>query len=97
MKRVMSSSRWEKLKINKVRAFYWTATWMRIATCSDMRLDFLKHQFTGGTNPIDIHEYIVHRQKGVDLGYELRPRTEGPSPVVVAQPKRARLRQVKGA
>jgi hypothetical protein len=35
--------------------------------------DLFKHAFTGGTNPIDIHEYIVHHQNGVDLGYELRP------------------------
>lgn len=35
--------------------------------------DVFKHYFTGGTNPVDIHEYIVHRQKGVDLGYDLRP------------------------
>jgi hypothetical protein len=60
--------------------------------------DFFKHLFTGGTNPIDIHEYIVHRQKGVDLGYELRPRSEGLAPVAVAQAKRTpRLRSVKGA
>lgn len=39
--------------------------------------DFFKHLFTGGTMPIDIHEYIVHRQNGVDLGYELRPKSEG--------------------
>jgi len=60
--------------------------------------DFFKHLYTGGTNPIDIHEYIVHRQKGVDLGYELRPRSEGLAPVAVAQAKRTpRLRSVKGA
>lgn len=35
--------------------------------------DVFKHYFTGGTNPIDIHEYIVHHQKGVDLGYSLHP------------------------
>lgn len=38
--------------------------------------DFFKHMFTGGTNPIDIHEYIVHQQNGVDLGYDLRARSE---------------------
>ena len=38
--------------------------------------DFFKHMFTGGTHPLDIHEYIVHQQKGVDLGYDLRPRSE---------------------
>jgi hypothetical protein len=37
--------------------------------------DLFKHVFTGGTNPIDIHEYIVHVQKGVELGYELQPAT----------------------
>lgn len=41
--------------------------------------DFFRHMVTGGTNPIDIHEYIVNRQKGVDLGYELHPRSEGPA------------------
>jgi len=35
--------------------------------------DWVTHAFTGGTHPIDIHEYIVHLQKGVDLGYALRP------------------------
>jgi len=60
--------------------------------------DFFKHLFTRGTDPINIHEYIVHRQKGVDLGYELRPRSEELAPVAVAQTKRTkRLRSVKGA
>lgn len=35
--------------------------------------DLFKHVFTGGTHPIDIHEYIVHHQNNVDLGYALRP------------------------
>ena len=35
--------------------------------------DLFKHVFTGGTHPIDIHEYIVHHQKGIDLGYTLSP------------------------
>ena len=35
--------------------------------------DLFKHVFSGGTNPIDIHEYIVHAQKGADLGYQLQP------------------------
>ena len=47
--------------------------------------DLFKHLFTGGTNPIDIHEYIVHSQKGVDLGYELCPVGE-PVAVPVAAP-----------
>jgi hypothetical protein len=37
--------------------------------------DFFKHLITGGTNPIDIHEFIVNRQEGVDLGYELHARS----------------------
>jgi hypothetical protein len=45
--------------------------------------DLFTHAFTGGTNPIDIHEYIVHHQKGIDLGYELNPSGE-PSAVRVA-------------
>ncbi len=36
--------------------------------------DVFTHVFTGGTSPIDIHEYIVHHQKGVDLGYGLSPK-----------------------
>jgi hypothetical protein len=35
--------------------------------------DWVTHALTGGTHPVDIHEYIVHHQKGVDLGYALRP------------------------
>ena len=33
--------------------------------------DLFTHLFTGGTHPIDIHEYIVSVQKGIDLGYGL--------------------------
>ncbi|MBZ5549089.1 MAG: hypothetical protein LAO22_14210 [Acidobacteriia bacterium] len=52
--------------------------------------DFFTHLFTGGN--------IVHQQKGVDLGYELRPRDEGLAPIAVASPKRtSRLRSVKRA
>ena len=51
--------------------------------------DFFKHMFTGGTNPLDIHEYIVHQQKGVDLGYELRPRSERLA-VMPATPRKTR-------
>jgi len=36
--------------------------------------DLFKHLFTGGTHPIDIHEYIVSVQRGVDLGYGLLPK-----------------------
>jgi len=35
--------------------------------------DLFKHAFTGGTHPVDIHEYIVQKQQGVDLGYGLQP------------------------
>jgi hypothetical protein len=45
--------------------------------------DVFTHAITGGTNPIDIHEYIVHHQKGSDLGYELNPAAE-PSAVRIA-------------
>ena len=51
--------------------------------------DVFTHIFTGGTNPIDIHEYIVHHQNGVDLGYDLRPLGEG---LAVVQPKRSSRR-----
>ncbi len=33
--------------------------------------DVLKHKFTGGTHPFDIHEYLVQQQPGLDLGYSL--------------------------
>ena len=35
--------------------------------------DLFVHVFTGGTHPIDIHEYIVRHQPALDLGYTLRP------------------------
>jgi len=35
--------------------------------------DLFTHIFTGGTHPIDIHEYIVHHDPGVELGYDLNP------------------------
>jgi len=35
--------------------------------------DLFLHVFTGGTHPIDMHEYIVHKDPGVQLGYELAP------------------------
>ena len=35
--------------------------------------DFFKHQFTGGTHPIDIHEYIEHHNPDMNLGYDLFP------------------------
>ena len=51
--------------------------------------DLFQHLFTGGTNPIDIHEYIVHHQKDIDLGYELRPMTESLAPAKKAVRGRA--------
>jgi len=33
--------------------------------------DLFKHRFTGGTHPIDIHEYLVLTHPGIDLGYQL--------------------------
>ena len=37
--------------------------------------DLFTHVFTGGTHPIDIHEYIVHHDRNVQLGYTLNART----------------------
>jgi len=36
--------------------------------------DLFKHTVTGGTNPIEIHDYIVLHDRGVDLGYTLQPK-----------------------
>ena len=33
--------------------------------------DLIKHVITGGTHPIDIHEFLVLAHRGVDLGYDL--------------------------
>jgi hypothetical protein len=35
--------------------------------------DVFKHVFTGGTHPVDIHEYIVHHKPEIQLGYTLEP------------------------
>jgi hypothetical protein len=35
--------------------------------------DLFLHVFTGGTHPIDMHEYIVRKDPGIQLGYELLP------------------------
>lgn len=35
--------------------------------------DLFIHVFTGGTHPIDMHEYIVHHDPEVQLGYALNP------------------------
>jgi len=35
--------------------------------------DIFINMITGGTHPIDMHEYIVHHDHGVDLGYDLQP------------------------
>lgn len=37
--------------------------------------DLFRHVFTGGTHPIDMHEYIVHHDRSVQLGYALNART----------------------
>jgi hypothetical protein len=34
--------------------------------------DLFKHKFTGGTHPIDIHEFLLMAHPGIDLGYLLR-------------------------
>jgi hypothetical protein len=34
--------------------------------------DLFKHRFTGGTHPIDIHEFLLMAHPGIDLGYLLR-------------------------
>jgi hypothetical protein len=57
--------------------------------------DVFKHIFTGGTNPVDIHEYIVHQQPGVDLGYTLRSPSER-APLAMAPPKKSRVRARPG-
>src|SRR5258708_4027338 len=46
--------------------------------------DLFKHVFTGGTNPIDIHEYIVSVQPGVDLGYGLEPKRAAAADLMAA-------------
>jgi hypothetical protein len=33
--------------------------------------DLFKHRFTGGTHPVDIHEYLQLTFPGIDLGYRL--------------------------
>jgi hypothetical protein len=58
--------------------------------------DVFTHIFTGGTNPVDIHEYIVHHQPGVDLGYTLRPLSEMLAAVAMLPPKKSRLRARSG-
>jgi hypothetical protein len=35
--------------------------------------DVLKHRFTGGTHPFDIHELLLFSNRELDLGYSLRP------------------------
>ena len=51
--------------------------------------DLFQHLFTGGTNPIDIHEYIVHHQQDIDLGYQLRPMSEVLAPAADVKAKKA--------
>jgi hypothetical protein len=33
--------------------------------------DIFKHKFTGGTDPLDIHEYLLLTYRNIDLGYSL--------------------------
>jgi len=33
--------------------------------------DVIKHKITGGTHPIDIHEFLVLANKNIELGYDL--------------------------
>ncbi|MBL8150537.1 MAG: hypothetical protein JNN15_11480 [Blastocatellia bacterium] len=33
--------------------------------------DLIKHAFNGGTHPYDIHEYMLLKHQGLDLGYKL--------------------------
>ena len=33
--------------------------------------DLIKHRFTGGTHPYDIHEYLLLRRPTLNLGYRL--------------------------
>ena len=33
--------------------------------------DLIKHKFTGGTHPYDIHEYLLLTHEEIDLGYRL--------------------------
>jgi hypothetical protein len=34
--------------------------------------DLLKHRFSGGTHPYDIHEILLHSNRKIDLGYTLQ-------------------------
>jgi len=38
--------------------------------------DLFIHPFTGGTSPVDMHEYIKHHDPEVELGYDLAAETE---------------------
>ncbi|MFY9227119.1 MAG: metallophosphoesterase [Blastocatellia bacterium] len=40
----------------------------------DHLIDLIKHKFTGGTHPYEIHEYIKLATPQVDLGYQLEPK-----------------------
>jgi hypothetical protein len=58
--------------------------------------DLFIHAFSGGTHPIEMHEYIVHHDKGVNLGYDLAPiLPEEAVAAVVPAMAAAPLRQVK--
>jgi hypothetical protein len=36
--------------------------------------DLLKHRFSGGTHPFDLHEILLHSNRDLDLGHALFPR-----------------------
>src|SRR6059058_2453644 len=47
--------------------------------------DLFLHVFSGGTHPIDMHEYIVHNDTEVNLGYSLEPKPEPASQVSLTE------------
>jgi len=49
--------------------------------------DLFIHQFSGGTHPIEMHEYIVNHNQKVQLGYDLAPKEA--EAVAAAAPMRA--------
>ena len=62
--------------------------------------DLFKHIFTGGTHPIDIHEYIVyhervHNHRRADLGYTLHPASGTAVVAPVPQAKGAKKKGTK--
>lgn len=57
--------------------------------------DLIRHAFSGGTNPLDIHECLCVGFPGVDLGYDLVPAPLLPLPRVLL--RRAALNVPSGA